>query len=144
LRHLATIGYEGRSAEQLLADLRAQAVTTLVDVRLTPLSHKPGLSKRRLAEALAAAGLAYVHLPALGNPKDNRAGLRAGALESRQRYAGVLRSPVGDEALTTVVDLVRRERVALLCVERDPATCHRLLIAGEVVRRSPGLGVRHL
>ena len=88
--------------------------------------------------------VAYVHLPALGNPKDNRAGLRAGALESQQRYAGVLRSPSGDEALTTVIDLVRRERVALLCVERDPATCHRLLVAAELVRRSPGLGVRHL
>jgi hypothetical protein len=30
------------------------------------------MSKRKLAAALGEAGIGYVHLPALGNPKDNR------------------------------------------------------------------------
>lgn len=69
---LVTVGYEGRTAGELVVTLAEAGVDVLVDVRLTPLSRKPGLSKRQLADALAAAGVEYVHLPALGNPKDNR------------------------------------------------------------------------
>lgn len=58
----------------------------LVDVRLTPLSRKPRLSKTKLAAALADVGIEYVHHRALGNPKDNRAGFREGQPASRARY----------------------------------------------------------
>lgn len=141
---LVTIGYEGRSLDQLVAELGSAAVTTVVDVRRTPISHKPGLSKRRLAAGLESAGLGYVHLPALGNPKDNRAGLRAGDPDSRRRYVEVLHAPAAEDALTLVTDLVRRERVALLCVEREPGPSHRQLVADELVRRGADVDVRHL
>jgi uncharacterized protein (DUF488 family) len=141
---LVTIGYEGRSLDELVAALADADVTTVVDVRLTPISHKAGLSKSRLADRLESAGIAYVHLRALGNPKDNRAGLRAGEAQSRRRYVDVLRSPAGDAALAQLTDLVAHERVALLCVERSPDTCHRKLVADALVRRAPGTEVRHL
>ncbi|HEX8508590.1 MAG TPA: DUF488 domain-containing protein [Propionibacteriaceae bacterium] len=69
---LISVGYEGRDVEGLVASLTQQRVAVLVDVRLTPLSRKPGLSKKRLASTLAEHGIDYLHLPALGNPKDNR------------------------------------------------------------------------
>jgi hypothetical protein len=37
------------------------------------------MSKRKLAAALADAGIDYMHLPALGNPKDNRQPFRTAA-----------------------------------------------------------------
>lgn len=55
---VVSIGYEGKTVAQLLA----QDVKVLVDVRLTPLSRKPGLSKTKLAEALRAAGIDYLAL----------------------------------------------------------------------------------
>jgi hypothetical protein len=66
------VGYEGLSVDQLVASLKAEGIELLVDVRLTPLSRKPGLSKRALSAALTAAGIRYVHDRRLGNPKENR------------------------------------------------------------------------
>ena len=64
-----SIGYEGKTVDDLVAQLLEQGVPVLVDVRLTPPSRKPGLSKTKLSEALAAVGIGYVHHRALGNPK---------------------------------------------------------------------------
>ena len=62
----------GRGVDRLKHDLSAAGVEIVVDVRLTPLSRKPGLSKTKLAETLRQAAIGYVHLPQLGNPRDNR------------------------------------------------------------------------
>jgi hypothetical protein len=51
---LVSIGYEGKSVGDIVAQLLQQDVRVLVDVRLTPLSRKPGLSKTKLSQALAA------------------------------------------------------------------------------------------
>jgi uncharacterized protein (DUF488 family) len=77
---LYNVGYEGRSADQLLDLLELMQVQVLVDVRLNPLSRKRGLSKRKLAEALAAKRIEYVHEPLLGNPRENREGFSNGHL----------------------------------------------------------------
>lgn len=70
---LLSVGYEGRDVEELIAELTSSDVSVLIDVRLTPLSRKPGMSKRKLAARLETEGISYVHAKALGNPKDNRA-----------------------------------------------------------------------
>ncbi len=54
---LVSVGYEGRTVEDLVEVMVAQNVQVVADVRLTPLSRKPGLSKMRLSAALAEAGV---------------------------------------------------------------------------------------
>jgi Protein of unknown function, DUF488 len=49
---LRGIGYEGLSIGAFVGQLRAEGITIVADVRLTPLSRKPGFSKRALAIAL--------------------------------------------------------------------------------------------
>jgi len=141
---LLTVGYEGRTAEELVVALADEGVDVLVDVRLTPLSRKPGLSKRQLADALAAAGVQYVHLAALGNPRDNREAFRRGDPRGRARFRALLRTPQARAALDELRSRVRDERVALLCFEREPDCCHRQLVSDDLLRHDPGLGVRHL
>ena len=60
---LCTVGYERRTVDELITTLTRAAVEVLVDVRLTPLSRKPGLSKNRIATRLYAAGIDYLHYP---------------------------------------------------------------------------------
>jgi uncharacterized protein (DUF488 family) len=129
-----TVGYEGRSVEEVVDDLVARDVSVLIDVRLTPLSRKPGLSKRGLADRLATAGIEYLHLRALGNPVDNRDGFRAGAPAAWERFRELLTEPAAAQAVATVADRARRQTVALLCFEADPTRCHRQLV-GEAVTR---------
>lgn len=139
--HLVSVGYEGRSVEELVASLLAEGVSTLVDVRLTPLSRKPGLSKKRLSQSLAQHGITYIHLPALGNPKDNREPFRDGQPESRERFTELLNTEIGIEALTHVAELLDDQTVALLCFERSHEHCHRHLVAEQLSRSVRALHV---
>ena len=142
---LLTIGYEGITADEVLALVHDARVDVLADVRLNPQSRKRGLSKRGLAAALAGEGIRYVHLPALGNPKDNRDPFRRGEQGAWDRYRAQFEAPPADDALDELVDLARSHRVAVLCFEHDHAVCHRSVVAEEVVRREPSVGdVIHL
>jgi uncharacterized protein (DUF488 family) len=133
---LVSIGYEGRTSEELLSTLVELNVTTLVDVRLTPLSRKPGLSKTRLAASSEAAGVKYVHLSALGNPKDNREPFREGrAQEGCIKFTSLLARPAAVVAMDQLEALARDGRVAVLCFERDHDRCHRQVIVTELADR---------
>jgi uncharacterized protein (DUF488 family) len=132
------VGYEGRALPEFVDTLLAAGVTRLVDVRLTPVSRKAGFGKRALAEALAAAGIAYEHLPALGNPKANRAGFSGGPAElarARAVFAELLRQPDAVEAIDHLARLSRRETVAVMCFEADQARCHRDVVLAAVAER---------
>lgn len=141
---LVSIGYEGKTVGDLVAQLLEQDVRVLVDVRLTPLSRKPGLSKTKLSEALAAVGISYVHHRALGNPKENRAGFRAGEPKSHARYRDVLETAAATEALAHVSELLDGGIVALLCFEQDHAECHRDIVAHRLMKARPDAAVVHV
>jgi uncharacterized protein (DUF488 family) len=136
---LVSIGYEGRTAEDLVDELTQQGVQVLVDVRLTPLSRKPGLSKRRLAERLAEVGIDYLHLKALGNPKENRQPFWDGRVtDGCAAFGELLDSDEPQAALQTIADLTVTGTVAILCFERDHERCHRQVVTDRVTDRLPG------
>jgi uncharacterized protein (DUF488 family) len=142
---LIGVGYEGRTVDDLVAQPGAIGVARVVDVRLNPISRKPGLSKTALGRVLAAAGIAYEHHRELGNPKANRAGF-AGSSEDRRRarqyYLGLLNDPAASDALDAVADAARRELVAVLCFEADQIRCHRDIELREASRRRTHAGTR--
>jgi len=135
-----SVGYEDLTLESLVAQLAERGVTLLVDVRLTPISRRPGFSKRPLATALAMAGIEYVHEPLFGNPPENRDAFRAGdpAAEEliRERLDGRAR-----RALEQLVFEARRRPVAVLCVEREASRCHRRVITEQARQLTLGLEV---
>lgn len=138
---VVSIGYEGKTVDYLVAQLLHQDVRALVDVRLNPLSRKPGLSKTKLSEALSAVGIRYVHHRALGNPKDNRAGFRAGEPQSLDRYRDVLDGAAATDALAHVSELMDGGAVALLCFEHDHAECHRNIVVHRLLEARPNAAV---
>src|SRR5438552_16030725 len=83
-------GYQGHTLDTFIDGLGTAGVRLLVDVRLTPTSRKPGFARTRLQAALRAAGIDYLHLSTLGNPKANRAGF-AGPPAARATAAAVSR-----------------------------------------------------
>ncbi|WP_270934451.1 DUF488 domain-containing protein [Falsiroseomonas oryzae] len=137
---VATIGYEGATPDRLVAALREAGVTTLVDVRALANSRRPGFAKRALSAALEEAGIGYRHLPALGTPAAGRQAARSGRPEAMRRiFAAHLAGTEPQAALAELGALARLEPVCLLCLEADPAQCHRTLVAEAL-----GLPVRHL
>ena len=134
-RGLVSVGYEGRTVEELIETLRRHQVSLLFDVRLNAISRRPGFSKRALGTAVGDAGIEYRHVPELGNPKANRAALRRGDPEARQRFLAHL--PDHPSVLAEVTAEASRRVVALLCVERSHDSCHRSCIALAVRELSP-------
>lgn len=130
------IGYEGRSADDLIDELTSLDVEVVVDVRLNPISRKKGLSKTALREALNARGLGYVHMRKLGNPKENRAGFwspgTVDEAEAHDNFRRLLRSEEAEQALADLIELGQDHPVALLCFEHDESRCHRALILEQV------------
>ena len=125
---IVSVGYQGRSVDELIEVLRGGGVELLVDVRLNPISRKPGLSKKPLSRALAAAGIGYRHERALGNQRDNRDPF------DRQRYGDYL-AENGSAVLAEIMELAKSVRVALLCYEHQHRDCHRSCILDLVVQQ---------
>ena len=71
---LFTIGYEQTPQKAVLDELQSAGVKLLVDVRAVTSSRRPGFSKNQLAASLDERGISYVHLKALGTPKEGRIG----------------------------------------------------------------------
>lgn len=137
---IATIGYEGATPARLIETLHGAGVKTLVDVRALANSRRPGFAKRALSAALAEVGIAYVHMPALGTPAEGRAAVRSGRPGVMRRIFGAhLQGTEAQAALADLADRARREPVCLLCLEADPAQCHRTLVAEAI-----GLPIHHL
>ena len=141
---LWTIGYERLLPPELVAELRAAGVRRLIDVRYRPQSRRAGMSKTRLGELLAEHGIAYEHRRALGTPPDIR-----WFYKNRQEAEGARRFAEHIEAddagaLDELADELRSPSTpptALLCLEADPAVCHRRVIADHLRQRLPGLRV---
>lgn len=124
-----TIGYEATTQDEFLSALKQAGVERVIDVRAVPNSRRPGFSKTPLRNALAEAGIDYVHLRALGTPADGRAAARAGRHSDLQRiYSGQLELPEAIAQSAMMVELAKEKPSALLCYERDPAGCHRTLL----------------
>jgi uncharacterized protein (DUF488 family) len=137
-----TIGYEGATVSEFIAALKQAGVERLVDVRALPLSRRPGFSKSALRAALEEAGIEYVHLKALGTPADGRAAARVGRHEDMARiYAGQLELPEAMAQGAQMLELAREKPSALMCMEREPAHCHRTLLLDAI---APNAEVIHL
>lgn len=137
-------GYEGKTPGDLVAFAQHWHAKTVVDIRLNPVSRKPGFSKRRLNEVLTEAGLVYAHMPELGNPRDNRAGFAdtTGAVgrAARERFIDeVLDASAGQRALKALRELAASGSAVLLCYEHDEPCCHRALVLDALAEREPHL-----
>lgn len=136
-RTLFTIGYEQAPAQAVLGELKRAGVKLLVDVRAVAASRRPGFSKTQLASGLDAQGIGYVHLRALGTPKDGRDAARGGDLRKLATiYRRHLETAVAREQLDELSALVRKAGpICILCYERDHTYCHRQWIAETIEAR---------
>jgi uncharacterized protein (DUF488 family) len=142
---LFTIGYEQANPDAVLKELKAAKVDLLIDTRAVAASRKPGFSKRQLAASLDEAGISYLHLQKLGTPASGRTAARAGDYKTLWRiYGKHLKTAGALEEMDELIRLVRsKQRVCLLCFERDHNECHRSKIA-EIVHERTGAKVQNL
>ncbi len=140
-----TIGHSTRSIDQFVRLLRNNGIELLVDVRTAPGSRRmPHFNRLELEQSLPEHGIRYLHLPQLGGLRKPRPDSTNGAWRnsSFRGYADFMQEPVFGEALDQLMDLSRKQSVAIMCAEAVPWRCHRNLIADALVVR--GVDVQHI
>lgn len=140
---LWTIGYERLAPEALVAELETAGVARVIDVRERPQSRRPGMSKTKLADRLAAAGIAYEHRRSLGTPPEIRTFYRRSAVrEAARRFRTHAETTAAAELDALAAELTAGgPATALLCLEAEPSACHRRVLAELLRERVPGLDV---
>jgi uncharacterized protein (DUF488 family) len=129
-----------------VALLQAHGVDVVADVRRFPGSRRnPQFGRDALRETLAAPGIDYVHLPALGGrrgaprPDSPNGAWRVAAFRA---YADAMGDPEWLEGLGTLEALAGARPLAYMCAEAVPWRCHRRLISDALVAR--GWIVKHI
>jgi uncharacterized protein (DUF488 family) len=128
-----TAGYERLSIDGFLDILVRSGIELLIDVRSNPVSRRYGFHKSRLMRLSEKVGIDYSHFPELGIHYEKRQRVR------NQNDADVLfeeyeRSTLVDEldAIHRVSLLVSSRPSVLVCLEADPARCHRSRLAKRI------------
>ena len=133
-----TVGHSTRPIEEFLHLLDAHGVKRLVDVRTVPRSrHNPQFNKDSLPGALKRVGIAYTHMSQLGGLRRPRKdsfnlGWRNAGFRG---FADYMQTAEFKKALTSLIEMAEKERVAIMCAEAVPWRCHRSLIADALVAR---------
>ena len=137
-----TIGYERLLPPELVAELQAAGIQRVIDVRFRPQSRRAGMSKTRLGALLAEHGIAYEHRRELGTPADMRWLFHAGRLaEASAAYRAHVDRETPEAIDELAAELDTEPPTALLCLEADPAGCHRRIITDALRERRSELRV---
>jgi uncharacterized protein (DUF488 family) len=137
LARLYTIGHSTRSLEDLLETLQAHDIQTLVDIRAFPMSRRlPQFNRESLEKSLAAAGIRYVWMGALGGYRKKiredspHIGLRNASFRN---YADYMLTVEFEGAMAELIALAESSRTAYMCAERVYFRCHRMLVSDWLV-----------
>jgi len=140
-----TIGHSTRPIEEFIELLLSNGVRQLIDIRTIPKSRRnPQFNTDNLAASLHAAGIAYIHLKALGGLRQPRRDSLNTAWRNAgfRGYADYMQTPEFEAALDRAIGLAGREPTALMCAEAVPWRCHRSLVSDALVVR--GIEVREI
>jgi uncharacterized protein (DUF488 family) len=143
-----TIGHSDRSLEEFAGLLTGAGVALVADIRKVPKSRaNPQFDEDRLADALAAFGLAYEHMASLGGLRGKARGVPPDVNglwtnESFHNYADYALSAEFQVGLEHLLEAGRERRCAIMCSEAVWWRCHRRIVADHLIAR--GEAVLHI
>lgn len=134
---ICTVGHSTREFDELLAMLRSNQITVLVDVRSYPSSRKfPQWNQAEIVDAIPP-DIAYRGIRELGGrrhtPKGAPSPNGAWRVKAFRDYADYMASDAFTDDLTELLQLAERERPAIMCSEAVPWRCHRGLITDALI-----------
>ncbi len=143
---IRTVGHGTLSAGDFSELVESGGTETLVDVRRYPGSRRhPHFSEGAMAQWLPEAGIAYLHIGALGGRRRPAPDSPNNAWRNEQfaAYADHMASDEFAEGIAELVDVAERSPSAIMCSESVWWRCHRRMVADHLVLVE-GLAVEHL
>ena len=136
-----TIGHSTHPIERFVQLLTRHEITAVADVRSQPYSRMtPQFNREPLKATLKDAGIVYVFLgKELGARSSDESCYQSGKVQ----YERLARTTLFQEGLDRIEQGLSKFRIALMCAEKDPLTCHRsILVCRHLIERQ--LGVAHI
>jgi uncharacterized protein (DUF488 family) len=136
-----TIGHSNRSLEDFLDLLRQAEIGLVADIRKIPMSRaNPQFNKDTLPGALAAYGISYDHIAALGGRRGKTKSLPADVNgfwtnDSFHNYADYALSEDFRAGLDHLINEGRERRCAMMCSEAVWWRCHRRIVTDHLIAR---------
>jgi uncharacterized protein (DUF488 family) len=131
-----TVGHSTHSEDAFLSLLSRHGVGAVVDVRSQPYSRfTPQFNREHLASALKHMDVRYEFL---GRELGARTKDPNCYVDGKVEYERLASTDLFRKGLTDVMALAETDRVAIMCAEKDPLTCHRAIL---VARCLTGVGV---
>jgi uncharacterized protein (DUF488 family) len=125
----------------LIELLTKHGITAIADVRSSPHSRfNPQFNRENLRRNLKRLGIAYVFLGSeLGARSEDPRCYVAGKVH----YDRLARTELFQEGIRRIARGVSKQKIALMCAEKDPLTCHRAIL---ICRHLPAdeIGVQHI
>jgi uncharacterized protein (DUF488 family) len=144
-RRAFTIGHSTHALEEFCALLERHGVRRVADVRRFPGSRRhPQFGADALAAGLAAHGIGYAHLEALGGRRSVAPGSQNSGWENAgfRGYADHMATAAFAAGLAELEALAAAEPTAVMCAEALWWQCHRRLVADALLGR--GWAVDHI
>ena len=130
-----TIGHFDYSLDKFLEMLQTADVTLVTDVRAFPKSKKhPQYNQQSFQEWLENNNIKYFHNTLLGGRR-KQSGIVGLTLnegwknQSFHNYADYTLTDEFKEGINSLMEEAKENTVAILCAERHPSRCHRLIIS---------------
>lgn len=125
-----TVGHSNRSIEYFINLLSKHNVEVLVDVRSFPTSKVEHFKKEEIEKWLQEHGVEYVWLG------EELGGYRRGG------YKAHMKTELFKEGVEKLLEIARKKRVCIVCLEPNPKHCHRRYISAYLERQ--GVQVIHI
>jgi uncharacterized protein (DUF488 family) len=135
MNKLYTIGHSNHDLDSFVHLLKMNAITALADVRSSPYSKfTPQFNREVLQKVLKENRIAYVYLGAeLGPRSENPACYVA----DKVQYGRLARTDLFLQGVERLLTGLKTYRIAIMCAEKDPITCHRMILVCRAIRSKP-------
>ncbi|MDD2672431.1 MAG: DUF488 domain-containing protein [Syntrophales bacterium] len=138
---LFTIGHSTHSVEYFLEMLTSHRIAAVCDVRSNPYSrHAPQFNRESLRTGMEKRKISYLYFGTELGPRSKDPNCYEGDRVQYSRLAGT-------DLYRQGLDRLRREiasrPAALMCAEKDPINCHRMILVCRSLRKF-GLRMAHI
>lgn len=139
--NIFTIGHSNQNVEEFISLLNKYEVTALADVRSHPYSrYLPHFNQANLKESLINQGIRYVFL---GRELGARSDDLDCYIKGKAVYERIAKTEAFHQGIQRVLEGVQKYKIALMCAEKDPITCHRAILVCQHLKRS-NLNINHI
>lgn len=141
MQQIYTIGHSAHSIKKFIELLQRHEIEVVGDVRSQPYSTRfPQFSKESLQASLKSARIRYVFL---GRELGARREETECYVNGQAVYEKIAQLPAFTEGIARVLVGAHKYRVALMCAEQDPLTCHRTILVCHELKKHD-VSIRHI